>query len=78
MVIGVMSVSMYIDFFFFFKQKTAYEIGTGDWSSDVCSSDLNLNWSPQQIVELNLELNCKTLSESELSCESKKAESLHL
>ena len=28
-------------FFFFFKQKTAYEIGTGDWSSDVCSSDLN-------------------------------------
>ena len=22
--------------FFFFKQKTAYEIGTGDWSSDVC------------------------------------------
>ena len=24
-------------FFFFFKQKTAYEIGTGDWSSDVCS-----------------------------------------
>ena len=30
---------MYV-FFFFFKQKTAYEIGTGDWSSDVCSSDL--------------------------------------
>ena len=28
------------DVFFFFKQKTAYEIGTGDWSSDVCSSDL--------------------------------------
>jgi hypothetical protein len=27
-------------FLFFFKQKTAYEIGTGDWSSDVCSSDL--------------------------------------
>ena len=27
---------------FFFKQKTAYEIGTGDWSSDVCSSDLAL------------------------------------
>ena len=25
---------------FFFKQKTAYDIGTGDWSSDVCSSDL--------------------------------------
>src|SRR5213079_3597584 len=26
--------------FFFFEQKTAYEITTGDWSSDVCSSDL--------------------------------------
>ena len=29
-----------VEVFFFFKQKTAYEIGTGDWSSDVCSSDL--------------------------------------
>ena len=27
-------------FFFFFKQKTAYEIVDCDWSSDVCSSDL--------------------------------------
>src|SRR3546814_10116608 len=26
--------------FFFFKQKTAYEIRSSDWSSDVCSSDL--------------------------------------
>ena len=26
----------------FFKQKTAYEIVSRDWSSDVCSSDLNL------------------------------------
>src|SRR5216117_1024407 len=29
-------------YFFFFKQKTAYEIRKGDWSSDVCSSDLFL------------------------------------
>src|SRR5213075_1082924 len=28
--------------FFFFKQKTAYEITRRDWSSDVCSSDLQL------------------------------------
>src|SRR3546814_9423939 len=28
------------DFFFFFKQKTAYEMRISDWSSDVCSSDL--------------------------------------
>src|SRR3546814_7783886 len=26
--------------FFFFKQKTAYELRISDWSSDVCSSDL--------------------------------------
>ena len=31
-----------VDVVFFFKQKTAYEIGTGDWSSDVCSSDLSI------------------------------------
>ena len=34
--------------FFFFKQKTAYEIVSRDWSSDVCSSDLimqiQLSW----------------------------------
>src|SRR3546814_10082874 len=29
-----------ICFFFFFKQKTAYEMRISDWSSDVCSSDL--------------------------------------
>src|SRR3546814_3581521 len=27
--------------FFFFKQKTAYEMRISDWSSDVCSSDLH-------------------------------------
>src|SRR3546814_4980429 len=27
-------------YFFFFKQKTAYEMLISDWSSDVCSSDL--------------------------------------
>src|SRR3546814_3879416 len=29
-----------IVFFFFFKQKTAYEMRISDWSSDVCSSDV--------------------------------------
>src|SRR3546814_12247333 len=28
--------------FFFFKQKTAYEMRISDWSSDVCSSDLDI------------------------------------
>src|SRR5216110_3581404 len=31
---------MFNGLFFFFKQKTAYEISSRDWSSDVCSSDL--------------------------------------
>src|SRR3546814_20428982 len=31
--------SMYLSCFFFFKQKTAYEMRISDWSSDVCSSD---------------------------------------
>src|SRR3546814_12004253 len=31
---------LYFVIFFFFKQKTAYEMRISDWSSDVCSSDL--------------------------------------
>src|SRR3546814_9699440 len=34
----VCGVLLYL--FFFFKQKTAYEMRISDWSSDVCSSDL--------------------------------------
>src|SRR3546814_5519138 len=30
--------------FFFFKQKTAYEMRISDWSSDVCSSDLGTEY----------------------------------
>src|SRR3546814_16001795 len=30
-----------VECFFFFKQKTAYEMRISDWSSDVCSSDLS-------------------------------------
>src|SRR3546814_19188968 len=42
--------------FFFFKQKTAYEMRISDWSSDVCSSDLSLHrWGARNqytLVEL--------------------------
>src|SRR6059036_3171442 len=38
-------------FFFFFKQKTAYEITYGDWSSDVCSSDLCAPQIAKELVE---------------------------
>src|SRR3546814_3320360 len=36
-----MNYSLGLFLFFFFKQKTAYEMRISDWSSDVCSSDLN-------------------------------------
>src|SRR3546814_1105017 len=36
-----MSVFLFFLCFFFFKQKTAYEMRISDWSSDVCSSDLH-------------------------------------
>src|SRR3546814_17990913 len=37
--------------FFFFKQKTAYEMRISDWSSDVCSSDLAA-YLAQRIIAL--------------------------
>src|SRR3546814_4463937 len=33
-------LTCFVFVFFFFKQKTAYEMRISDWSSDVCSSDL--------------------------------------
>src|SRR3546814_2372496 len=33
---------MWVVLYFFFKQKTAYEMRISDWSSDVCSSDLRI------------------------------------
>src|SRR3546814_4667953 len=38
---------MCVRLFFFFKQKTAYEMRISDWSSDVCSSDLPLARLPR-------------------------------
>src|SRR3546814_9016308 len=44
--------------FFFFKQKTAYEMRISDWSSDVCSSDLNgrLEFADAEDVDVDLQL----------------------
>src|SRR3546814_2856814 len=39
-------------FFFFFKQKTAYEMRISDWSSDVCSSDLPVAAFDQYMLSL--------------------------
>src|SRR3546814_3642779 len=48
--------------FFFFKQKTAYEMRISDWSSDVCSSDLSANtakiFANQEIADLIQALGC--------------------
>src|SRR3546814_3092133 len=40
--------------FFFFKQKTAYEMRISDWSSDVCSSDL---WMRKEVRIWNTRFN---------------------
>ena len=45
-----LSVFNILDLFFFFKQKTAYEVVSRDWSSDVCSSDLD---SERLLVEMS-------------------------
>src|SRR6056300_774133 len=39
--------------FFFFKQKTAYEISECDWSSDVCSSDLFFCFKQKTAYEIS-------------------------
>src|SRR3546814_10373672 len=36
--------------FFFFEQKTAYEVRISDWSSDVCSSDLRRRVARHRVV----------------------------
>src|SRR3546814_7802349 len=41
------------DCFFFFKQKTAYEMRISDWSSDVCSSDLGFDICDDSANDIN-------------------------
>src|SRR3546814_3003986 len=64
-----MSVVRYI-FFFFFKQKTAYEMRISDWSSDVCSSDLSDKLALQRLKEAaekaKIELSSATQTEVNL------------
>src|SRR3546814_3566350 len=46
-------------YFFFFKQKTAYEMRISDWSSDVCSSDLARRFVARQVPDaLDLDALC--------------------
>src|SRR3546814_9937529 len=39
--------------FFFFKQKTAYELRMSDWSSDVCSSDLTFEGYATAVIDVD-------------------------
>ena len=55
-------------YFFFFKQKTAYEIYQCDWSSDVCSSDLEdvlLGKTDERLLERQTKINIDRKRRSE-------------
>src|SRR3546814_720749 len=43
-------------FFFFFKQKTAYEMRISDWSSDLCSSDLDSLVARVKLLRVRVDL----------------------
>src|SRR3546814_2244363 len=60
--------------FFFFKQKTAYEMRISDWSSDVCSSDLRLccDFQLQEIAHILRALQRGATSEHSLRSEERR------
>src|SRR3546814_5295264 len=49
----ILCLTLCVYVFFFFKQKTAYEMRISDWSSDVCSSDLRRRHSLPRLPRLN-------------------------
>src|SRR3546814_2506119 len=63
--------------FFFFKQKTAYEMRISDWSSDVCSSDLlqiiemidQVRNTRTGVTETNSALNAESLAKGAVGSE---------
>src|SRR3546814_3120488 len=66
--------------FFFFKQKTAYEMRISDWSSDVCSSDLFTDfavafaWLEQAHIWMRLFLDPKFLYSVKFRKETRELE----
>src|SRR3546814_3100472 len=72
--------------FFFFKQKTAYEMRISDWSSDVCSSDLvsaapaNMNRRPlcgQRLRDFKAQPGSATCHENRFAREHVGPEYIH-
>src|SRR3546814_10836359 len=67
---------LYFVYFFFFKQKTAYEMRISDWSSDVCSSDLT---AEKKVLEqhvptgMKLEAFLKLAADAEIDPKIEKA-----
>src|SRR3546814_3989364 len=59
-----------MEYIFFFKQKTAYEMRSSDWSSDVCSSDLSVTAS----VRFRIKSSARTAS-SARACSASEAAS---
>src|SRR3546814_19449802 len=62
--------------FFFFKQKTAYEMRISDWSSDVCSSDLEVAALNSKVALLTQSVQALRQEEYDLNREQQKRESL--
>src|SRR3546814_8215339 len=60
--------------FFFFKQKTAYEMRISDWSSDVCSSDLAEKMPSGTTVADVLTNNIATIGENQSLRRAKRLE----
>src|SRR3546814_10542580 len=54
--------------FFFFKQKTAYEMRISDWSSDVCSSDLVASVAPDGLRTELLDVLAQRCRRISLAC----------
>src|SRR3546814_2538295 len=60
----------YCFIFFFFKQKTAYEMRISDWSSDVCSSDLSRRMKTCRPSRRPRRLNCALSRSRACACPS--------
>src|SRR3546814_1458740 len=69
-------------FFFFFKQKTAYEMRISDWSSDVCSSDLVGDHPDHRVDEVLARCTDRILDEealvAEVHCGQQRGEHAHV
>src|SRR3546814_3345128 len=67
-----MTFYVFVVFFFFFKQKTAYEMRISDWSSDVCSSDLLYPGGQHQCEAIVLYIEIASTAAREISDEAQR------